>query len=138
MLFISYILFYHIFSYMILYCHILYICVFTLTIELTFMTDSRGNLIMFVIPYIFILYFSCTILSYDFHILCFSYTVLSYYLSYTFRVIYTLFLVLVYWSYNFLFRILYLFIYFSCTVLCAFHILSYFIYCHLVLYFLFL
>ena len=42
-------------------------------------------------------------LSYDFHILCFSYTVLSYafhilYLSYTFRVIDTLFLVLVYLS----------------------------------------
>ena len=83
MLFISYILFYHIFSYTILYCHILYICVFTLTIELTFTTNSRGNLIMFVIPYIFILYFSYTIFSYDFHILYFSYTVLSYYLSYT-------------------------------------------------------
>ena len=158
MLFISYILFYHIFSYTILYCHILYICVFTLTIELTFTTDSRGNLIMFVIPYIFILYFSYTIFSYDFHILCFSYTVLSYYMLYTFRVIDTLFLVLVYWSYTFLFHILYLFIYFSCTVLCTFHILSYtilypfiyfhvlctfhilsyFIYCNLVLYFLFL
>ena len=42
-----------------------------------------------VLPYSFILTFSCTILSYDFHILCFSYTVLSYafhilYLSYTF------------------------------------------------------
>ena len=55
---------------------------------------------MFVIPYIFILYFSYTIFSYDFHILCFSYTVLSYYLSYTFRVIDTLFLVLIYWSCN--------------------------------------
>ena len=71
MLFISYILFYHIFSYTILYCHILYICVFTPTIELIFTTDSRGNLIMFVIPYIFILYFSYTIFSYDFHILYF-------------------------------------------------------------------
>ena len=129
MLFISYILFYHIFSYTILYCHILYICVFTLIIELTFTTDSRGNLIMFVIPYIFILYFSCTIFSYDFHILCFSYTVLSYYLSYTFRVIDTLFLVFVYWSYTFLFHVLYLFIYFSCTVLCTFNILSYTILC---------
>ena len=48
-LFISYIYFYHIFSYTILYCHILCICVFTLTIELTFMTDSRRNLVMFVI-----------------------------------------------------------------------------------------
>ena len=48
-LFISYILFYHIFSYTILYCHILCICVFTLTIELTFTTDSRRNLILFVI-----------------------------------------------------------------------------------------
>ena len=37
-----------------------------------------------VLPYIFILYFSYTIISYDFHILCFLYTVLSYYLSYTF------------------------------------------------------
>ena len=37
-----------------------------------------------VFPYIFILYFSYTIISYDFHILSFSYTVLSYYLSYTF------------------------------------------------------
>ena len=80
---------------------------------------------MFVIPYIFILYFSYTIISYDFHILCFSCTVLSYYLSYTFRVIDTLFLVLVYLSYIFLFHILYLFIYFSCIVLCTFHILSY-------------
>ena len=128
MLFISYILFYHIFSYTILYCHILYICVFTLTIELTFTTYSRGNLIMFVIPYIFILYFTYTIFSYDFHILCFSYTVLSYYLSYTFRVIDTLFLVLVYWSYTFLFHILYLFIYFSYTMhfsyTVIFHILS--------------
>ena len=135
MLFISHILVHHIFSYMILYCHILYICVFTLTIELTFMTDSRGNLIMFVIPYIFILYFSYTILSYDFHILCFSCTVLSYafhilYLSYTFRVIDTLFLVFVYLSYTFLFHIPYLVIYFSCTVLCTFHILSYTVLCH--------
>ena len=48
-LFISYILFYHIFSYTILYCHILCICVFTLTIELAFTTDSRGNLVLFVI-----------------------------------------------------------------------------------------
>ena len=84
---------------------------------------------MFVIPYIFILYFSYTILSYDFHILCFSYTVLSYYLSYTFRVIDTFFLVLVYLSYTFLFHILYLFIYFSRTVLCTFHILSYTVLC---------
>ena len=76
-----------------------------------------------------ILYFSYTIFSYDFHILCFPYTVHSYYLSYTFRVIDTLFLVLVYWSYTFLFYILYLFIYFSCTVLCTFHILSYTILC---------
>ena len=129
MLFISYILFYHIFSYTILYCHILYICVFTLTIELTFTKNSKGNLIMFVIPYIFILYFSYTIFSYDSHILCFPYTVFSYYLSYTFRAIDTLFLVLVYWSYNFLFHILYLFIYFSCIVLCTFHILSYTIFC---------
>ena len=129
LLFISYILFYHIFSYTILYCHILYICVFTLTIELAFTKDSRGNLVMFVIPYIFILYFSYTILSYDFHILCFSYTVLSYYLSYTFRVIDTLFLVLVYLSYIFLFHIMYLFIYFSCIVLCTFHILSYTVLC---------
>ena len=36
-------------SYTILYCHILYICVFTLTIELAFTTDSRGNLVLFVI-----------------------------------------------------------------------------------------
>ena len=129
MLFISYILLYHIFSYTILYCHILYICVFTLTIELTFTTDSRGNFVMFVIPYIFILYFSYTILSYNFYIVCFSYTVLSYYLSYTFRVIETLFLVLVYLSYTFLFHILYLFIYFSCIVLCTFHILSYIVLC---------
>ena len=129
MLFISYILFYHIFSYTILYCHILYICVLTLTIDLSFTTYSRGNLIMFVIPYIFILYFSYTIFSYDSHIPCFPYTVLSYYLSYTFRVIDNLFLVLVYWSYTFLFHILYLFIYFSCTVLCTFHILSYTILC---------
>ena len=128
MLFISYILFYHIFSYTILYCHILYICIFTLTIELTFTTYSRGNIIIFVIPYIFILYFSYTIFSYDFHILCFSYNVL-YYLSYTFRVIDTLFLILVYWSYTFLFRVLYLFIYFSCTVFYTFHILSYTILC---------
>ena len=106
-----------------------YICVFTLTIELTFMTNSRGNLVMFVIPYIFILYFSYTILSYDFHILCFSYTVLSCNMSYTFRVIDTLFLVLVYLSYTFLFHILYLFIYFSCIVLCTFHILSYTVLC---------
>ena len=113
--------------------HILYICGFTLTIELTFTTNSRGNLIMFVIPYIFILYFSYTILSYDFHILCFSYIVLSFafhilYLSYTFRVIDALFLVLVYLSYTFLFHILYLFIYFSCTMYFSytviFHILS--------------
>ena len=84
---------------------------------------------MFVIPYIFILYFSYTILSYDFHILCFSYTVLSCNMSYTFRVIDTLFLVLVYLSYTFLFHILYLFIYFSCIVLCTFHILSYTVLC---------
>ena len=129
MLFISYILFYHIFSYTILYGHILYICVFILTIELTFTTYSRGNLIMFAIPNIFILYFSYTIFFYDFYILYFSYTVLSYYLSYTFRVIDTLFLVLLYWSYTFLFHILYLFIYFSCIVLCTFHILSYTILC---------
>ena len=36
-------------SYTILYCHILCICVFTLTIELAFTTNSRGNLILFVI-----------------------------------------------------------------------------------------
>ena len=75
---------------------------------------------MSVIPYSFILYFSYTIFSYDFHILCFSYIVLSYYLSYTFRVIDTLFLVLVYWSYTFLFHILYLFIYFSFAYTCHF------------------
>ena len=84
---------------------------------------------MFVIPYIFILHFSYTILSYDFHILCFSYIVLSYNMSYIFCVIDTLFLVLVYLSYNFLFHILYLFIYFSCIVLCTFHILSYTVLC---------
>ena len=114
-------------SYIFLYDLILsyiYICVFTLIIELAFTTDSKENLIMFVIPYIFILYFSYTIISYEFHILCFSYTVISYYLSYTFRVIETLFLELVYLSYTFLFHILYLFIYFSCTILCTFHILS--------------
>ena len=77
----------------------------------------------------FHLVLSFTILSYDFHILCFSYTVPSYYLSYTFCVIDTLFLVLVYLSYTFLFHILYLFIYFSCTVLCTFHILLYTILC---------
>ena len=38
-------------SYTILYCHILCICVFTLTIELAFTTDSRGNLVLFVIHY---------------------------------------------------------------------------------------
>ena len=54
---------------------------------------------------------------------------LSYYLSYTFRGIDTLFLVLVYLSYTFLFHILYLFIYFSFTVLCTFLILSYTILC---------
>ena len=36
-------------SYTILYCHILFICVFTLTIELAFTTNSRGNLVLFVI-----------------------------------------------------------------------------------------
>ena len=36
-------------SYTILYCHVLCICVFTLTIELTFTTYSRGNLVLFVI-----------------------------------------------------------------------------------------
>ena len=40
---------YHIFSYTIFYCHILCICVFTLTIELAFTIDSRGNLVLFVI-----------------------------------------------------------------------------------------
>ena len=39
----------HILSYTIVYRHILCICVFTLTIELTFTTDSRGNLVLFVI-----------------------------------------------------------------------------------------
>ena len=106
-----------------------------------------------ILPYIFILYFSYAILSNDFHILCFSYTVLSYillsytvfsytvlsytvfshtfhilYLSYTFRIIDTLFLVLVYLSYTFLFHIMYLFIYFL-LVLCTFHILSYTVLC---------
>ena len=106
-----------------------------------------------VLPYIFILYFSYTIFSYDFHILCFSYIVLSYivlsytvfsytvlsytvfshtfhklYLSYTFRIIDTLFLVLVCLSYTFLFHILYLFIY-CLLVLCTFHILSYIVFC---------
>ena len=139
MLFISYILFYHIFSYMMLYCHILYICIFTLTIELTFMTDSRGNLITFVIPYIFILYFSYTIFSYDFHILCFSYTVLSYYQLYThfisctcilviyFSLLYTILVHIIFMYCTLYFHILsytifVLFIYFH--VLCAFHILS--------------
>ena len=128
------------FLYIVLSHIFLYDLVLSYTLHLRFHSDyridihdrfenSRGNLIMFVIPYIFILYFSYTIFSYDFHILCFSYTALSYYLSYTFRVIDTLFLVLVYWSYTFLFRILYLFIYFSCTVLCTFHILSYAILC---------
>ena len=117
MLFISYVLFYHIFSYTILYCHILYICVFTLTLELAFTTDSRGNLVMFVIPYIFILYFSYTILSYDFHIPYFSYTVLSY----DFHMLYLSYIVL---SYTVLctFHIL------SYTVLCSFHIFSYTMY----------
>ena len=53
------------------------------------------------------------------------------YLSYTFRVIDTLFLVLVYLSYTFLFHILYcLYIVFSYTVLCTFYILSFTILCH--------
>ena len=67
-----------------------------------------------------ILYFPMIFIYCVFHILYFHN-----YLSYTFRVIDTLFLVLVYWSYTFLFHILYLFIYFSCIVLCTFHILSY-------------
>ena len=131
MLFISYILFNHIFSYTILYCHILYNCIFTLTIELTFTIDSKGNLIMFVIPYIFILYFSYTILSYDFHILCFSCTVLLYFVSLT-----------LYFLYLYTCHILFSSIYCTCSytfhVLSTFHILSYFMYCHLILYFLFL
>ena len=117
----------YIFLYNLILSYTLHLC-FHSNYRIAFTTDSRGNLIMFVIPYIFILYFSYTIFSYDFHILCFSYTVLSYYLSYTFRVIDTLFLVLVYWSYTFLFHILYLFIYFSCTLYFSytviFHILS--------------
>ena len=39
----------HILSDMILYHHILFICIFTLTIEVAFMTYSRGNLVLFVI-----------------------------------------------------------------------------------------
>ena len=39
----------HILSYAILYRHILCICIFTLTIKVAFTTDSRGNLILFVI-----------------------------------------------------------------------------------------
>ena len=153
MLFISYILFYHIFSYTILYCQILYICVFTLTIELTFTIDSRGNLIMFVIPYIFILYFSYTILSYDFHILYFHIICHIHFVSLTlyFLYLYTCHILFsfIYYTCSYTFHVLYvvlsiychiqsfvLFIYFY--VLCTFHILSYFIYCHLVLYFLFL
>ena len=49
-------------------------------------------------------------------------------LSYSFHIIDTLFLVLVYLSYTFLFYILYLFIYFL-LVLCTFHILSYTVLC---------
>ena len=64
------------------------------------------------------LYFHLVLFIY-YTFLLFLYIVLSYYLSYTFRVIDTLFLVLVYLSYTFLFHILYLFIYFSCTILCT-------------------
>ena len=155
MLFISNILFYHIFSYTILYCHILYICVFTLTIELAFMTDSRGNLVMFVIPYISsctfnILYFSMIFIYCAFHIMYFhmichvhfvSLTLYSLYLSC--HILYSF----IYCICSYIFHVLYfvlsiychiqffvIFIYFH--VLCTFHILSYFIYCHLVLYFL--
>ena len=39
----------HILSYTILYRHILCISIFTLTIKVAFMTDSRGNLVLFVI-----------------------------------------------------------------------------------------
>ena len=39
----------HILSYTILYRHILCICIFTLTIEVAFTTNSRGNLVLFVI-----------------------------------------------------------------------------------------
>ena len=77
---------------------------------------------MIVIYCVFHLILSYTILLYDIHILCFSYAFHILYLSYTFRVIDTLFLVLVYLSYTFLFHILYLFIYFSCTVLFIYYI----------------
>ena len=60
-----------------------------------------------------------TVFSHTFHIL---------YLSNTFCIIDTLFLVLVYLSYTFFFHILYLFIYFL-LVLCTFHILSYTVLC---------
>ena len=41
----------HILSYMILYRHILCICIFTLTIEVAFVTYSRGDLVLFVIQW---------------------------------------------------------------------------------------
>ena len=145
MLFISYILFYHIFSYTILYCHILYICVFTMTIELAFMTDSRGNLIMFVIPYIFILYFSYTILFYDFHILYFHIICHTHFVSLT---LYSLYLYTCHILFSFIYYICsYTFhvLYFILSIYCYIQFFSYtfmyyvlFIYCHLVLYFLFL
>ena len=67
----------------------------------------------------------CHILSYDIHILCFSYAFHILYLSYTSCVIDTLFLVLVYLSYTFLFHILYCsytfhVLYFSYTVILYF------------------
>ena len=39
----------HILSYTIVYRHILCICIFTMTIEVAFTTDSRGDLVLFVI-----------------------------------------------------------------------------------------
>ena len=80
---------------------------------------------MLFIIYYHILYFHMIFIYYAFHIL---------YLSYIFRVIDTLFLVLVYLSYTFLFHILYLFIYFfSCTLYFPYTIFSYIVLSYIVI-----
>ena len=94
-----------------------------MTIELTFMTYSIGNLVLFVIQYqcdfwylyilsytfisfytvifYFPIFSSCTFPILYFFICCTLYIL---YLSYTIRVIDTLFLILVYLSYTFLYK----------------------------------
>ena len=77
-----------------------------------------------VLPYIFILYFSYTIISYDFYILCFSYT-----LSFILSVIYIFVSLTLYFLYLYTCHILFYFIY--CT--CSYTVLSYTVFSYTVI-----